>query len=194
MIILVAIFHTKTCSLIYDETAAFPHSTFCSEKELGIILGSGTEKSFPFLNQTDSTCERNVFQTVLGIFVLWKDKEMRGKPVTSCQQNFCSEKDKSCPEFPLWLELQVRRNNFNMLKHDENIAKSTTSLFNCTDALWKYSECAFRFHLCEICTLFIGSTVFQMVIKKRRFSNYNQLFLICLKIYTETQALAAKIS
>lgn len=95
MIMPVAVFHTNTCSLIYDETAAFPHSIFCSENELGIILGSGTEKSFPFLNQIDSTCERNVFQTVLGIFVLWKDKEMRGKPIISCQQNLYSEKDKS---------------------------------------------------------------------------------------------------
>lgn len=125
--------------------------------------------------------------------VLWKDKEMRGKPITSCQQNLYSEKDKSVSWISSLVGTSSKKKKFNMLKHDENIAKSTTLLFNCTDALWKYSECAFSFHLCEIRTLFTGATMFQVVIKKRRFSHYNQLFLIFLKIYPETQDLAAKI-
>lgn len=69
-IILVAVLHVNTRSPLQDETAAVPHSVFCGAKELGIILGNGVERSLPFLNQTDSTCEKNVLETVLGIFML----------------------------------------------------------------------------------------------------------------------------
>lgn len=49
--ILVVVLQLNTCFLLQDEAAEFPHSVFCSEKELGIILGNGIEKSLPFLNQ-----------------------------------------------------------------------------------------------------------------------------------------------
>lgn len=70
VIILVAVLHINTQSLLQDETAAIPHSVFCGAKELGIILDNVVEKSLPFLNQTDSTCEKNVLEAVLGLFML----------------------------------------------------------------------------------------------------------------------------
>jgi len=70
LMILIAVLHINTCSLLKDETDAFPHSVLRGVKELSIILGNGVEKSLPFLNQTDSPCERNVLETELGIFML----------------------------------------------------------------------------------------------------------------------------
>lgn len=65
VMILVAVLHLNTCFLLQDETAAIPHTAFCSVKELGIILGNRVEKSLHFLNQTDCICKRNVLETVL---------------------------------------------------------------------------------------------------------------------------------
>lgn len=143
VMMIVVVLHLNTWFLLQVETAAIPHRVFC-----GIILGNGVEKSLPFLNQTDSTCERNVLEMVLGIFMLWKDKEMSENWITSCQQNLWSVNKNSASRISSLVGTSCKgKNNFNILKHNENKAKSLKSHFICSGVLLKYSEHAFSFGL-----------------------------------------------
>lgn len=61
---------------------------------------------------------------------------MGGNSITSCQQNLCSEKNNSVSGISSLVRISCKgKNNFNILKRDENIANSFTSHFNCSEVL-----------------------------------------------------------